>query len=293
MLEYYHRDRTQNQLSHEDALRDAITGVLMEPDFLYRLDLPDPQTASGARSRAVVLHTSTAVSSEPLSSYALASRLSYFLWASMPDEELLRHAAADDLQRPAVLLAQTRRMMKDARVRGLATEFTGNWLAFRQFETNNSVDRQRFPQFNNDLREAMFQEPIRFVEDTIQNNRSVLDLLYGNYTFVNPVLAKHYGMPGVEGDVRPLGARGRCRAIWTRRSAAHGGIHDAELARTANQPGEAWKLGGAKGARDPRSSASAGGSRTAERRVEVRSSRPRNAGPASGQSLLRRLPCAV
>ena len=145
LLAYYHQDRTQNQSSHEEALRDAITGVLMEPDFLYRLDMTDPQTASGARSHAVVLHTSTAVPSEPLSSYALASRLSYFLWASMPDEELLRHAAANDLQKPAVLLAQTRRMMKDARVRGLATEFTGNWLEFRLFETNNAVDRAALP----------------------------------------------------------------------------------------------------------------------------------------------------
>ena len=179
----------------------SITSVLMSPDFLYRLDMSNGLHGifCRARSHAVVLHTSTAVPSEPLSSYALASRLSYFLWASMPDEELLRHAAASDLQKPAVLLAQARRMLKDARVRGLATEFTGNWLAFRHFETNNSVDRERFPQFNNDLREAMFQEPIRYVEDTIQNNRSVLDLLYGNYTFVNPVLAKHYGMPGVAG----------------------------------------------------------------------------------------------
>ena len=200
-----------------------------------------------------------------MSSYALASRLSYFLWASMPDEELLRHAAANDLQKPAVLLAQARRMMKDSRVRGLATEFTGNWLAFRLFETNNAVDRQRFPQFNNDLREAMFQEPIRYVEDTIQNNRSVFDLLYGNYTFVNPVLAKHYGIPGVAGRRGPLGSRGRCREIWAGWSAAHVGIYDAELARTANQPGEAWKLGGAKGVGDPRSSSTAGGSRAAER----------------------------
>ena len=231
LLEYYHRDRTQNQLSHEEALRNAITGVLMEPDFLYRLDMTDPQTASGARSRAVVVHASTAVSSEPLSSYALASRLSYFLWASMPDEELLRHAAANDLQRPAVLLAQTRRMMKDARVRGLATEFTGNWLAFRLFETNNAVDRQRFPQFNNDLREAMFQEPIRYVEDTIQNDRSVLDLLYGNYTFVNPVLAKHYGIPGVEGDVNH----------WVRIDDAQqygrGGLLPMSVFMTQNSPG--------------------------------------------------------
>jgi Protein of unknown function (DUF1592)/Protein of unknown function (DUF1588)/Protein of unknown function (DUF1587)/Protein of unknown function (DUF1595)/Protein of unknown function (DUF1585) len=200
LLAYYHQARTQNQLSHEEALRDALTSVLMEPDFLYRLDISNGLMASEPRSHASVVHASTAVPAEPLSSYALASRLSYFLWASMPDEELLRHAAANDLQKPAVLLAQARRMMKDPRVSGLATEFTGNWLAFRLFETNNAVDRQRFPQFNNDLREAMFQEPIRYVEDTIQNNRSVLDLIYGNYTFVNPVLAKHYGIPGVEGD---------------------------------------------------------------------------------------------
>ena len=202
LLAYYHQDRTQNQLSHQAALRDAITSVLMEPDFLYRLDVAGGQMASssGLRSHTVALKTSTGVPSEPLSSYSLASRLSYFLWASMPDQELMRHAEANDLQKPAVLLAQARRMMKDPRVSGMATEFTGNWLNFRLFENDNAVDRQRFPQFNNDLREAMFQEPIHYVEDTIENNRSALDLIYGNYTFVNPVLAKHYGIPGVQGD---------------------------------------------------------------------------------------------
>ncbi len=149
----------------------------------------------------------------------------------MPDEELLRHAANNDLQKPAVLLAQARRMMKDARVRGLATEFTGNWLNFRLFESNNAVDRARFPQFNNDLREAMFQEPIRYVEDTIQNNRPVLDLLYGDYTFVNPVLAKHYGIPGVQGDLNH----------WVRVDDAHkygrGGILPMSVFMTQNSPG--------------------------------------------------------
>jgi Protein of unknown function (DUF1592)/Protein of unknown function (DUF1588)/Protein of unknown function (DUF1587)/Protein of unknown function (DUF1585)/Protein of unknown function (DUF1595) len=231
LLEDYHKDRTQNQLSHEDAVRGAITGVLMEPDFLYRLDMTDPQAPSGAGSHAVVLKTSTAVPAQPLSSYALASRLSYFLWASMPDEELLRHAAANDLQKPAVLLAQARRMMKDPRVSGLATEFTGNWLAFRLFETNNAVDRQRFPQFNNDLREAMFQEPIHYVEDTIQNNRSMLDLIYGNYTFVNPVLARHYGILGVEGDPNN----------WVRVDNAaqygRGGLLPMSVFMTQNSPG--------------------------------------------------------
>jgi hypothetical protein len=117
----------------------------------------------------------------------------------MPDKELLAHAAAGDLTRPDILIAQTRRMMKDERVRGLATEFGGNWLEFRRFESITSVDRGRFPTFDNDLREAMFQEPVRLIEDAIRTNRSVLDLVYGNYTFVNASLAKHYGMPALSG----------------------------------------------------------------------------------------------
>jgi hypothetical protein len=230
---YYHELRTKSQLSHEDAIRNLIVSVLMEPDFLYRLDVSaDQRTPSlGARSLPVALKTSTTVAAQPLSSYALASRLSYFLWSSMPDEELLRHAATNDLQKPAVLLAQAQRMLKDPRVRGLATEFTGNWLAFRLFETNNSVDRQRFPEFNNDLREAMFQEPIRYVEDAIQNNRSALDLLYGNYTFVNPVLAKHYGIPGIEGDLNN----------WVRvddaKQYGRGGLLPMSVFMTQNSPG--------------------------------------------------------
>jgi hypothetical protein len=232
LIAYYHTLRTKNELSHEDAMRDAAVSVLMSPDFLYRLDLSDLGTAaSGPIMRRVALKASAAPASEPLSGYDLASRLSYFLWSSMPDDELLRHAAAGDLRKPHVLLAQTRRMLKDARVRGLATEFTGNWLSFRQFETNNTVDRGRFPSFNNDLREAMFEEPIRFMEDTVANNRSVLDLVYGNYTFVNPVLAQHYGIPGVTGDPN----------AWVRVDDAarygRGGLLPMAVFLTQNSPG--------------------------------------------------------
>ena len=106
--------------------------------------------------------------SQPLSDYALASRLSYFLWSSMPDDELLAHAAAGDLHQPEVLVAQARRMLRDDRVRGLATEFAGNWLDFRRFEEHNGVDRERFPSFTNELRQAMFEEPIRFFVDLVQ-----------------------------------------------------------------------------------------------------------------------------
>jgi hypothetical protein len=199
ILAYYKKLRTENHISHEDAVRDSIVSILMSPDFLYRFDL-------AGQHKAVVASAQTAktggkaFNAAPLSDFSLASRLSYFLWASEPDAELLKHAASGDLHKPAVLTAETRRMLKDPRIKGLATEFTGNWLVFRQFETNNSVDRQRFPAFDDNLREAMFQEPIHFMQDAIQNDRSMLDVLYGKYTFVNPQLAKFYGMPDVAGD---------------------------------------------------------------------------------------------
>jgi hypothetical protein len=177
LLAFYRKLRQKDDLDHEEALRDTLVTVLMSPHFCYRFDL----AAAGAEVR-------------PLSGYALASRLSYFLWSSMPDAELLAHAAAADLHKPVVLKAQVRRMLQDPRVRGLATEFGGNWLDFRRFEEHNSVDRERFPSFTGELRQAMFEEPIRYFVDMAKRNRSVLDLLYGTDTFVNRPLAKHYGM---------------------------------------------------------------------------------------------------
>ena len=226
LLANYKQLRETKQLSHEDAIRDSLVYVLMAPDFLYRFDL---QSAKAPKLAQVA--TKKAYDAAALSDYSLANRLSYFLWASMPDAELLKHAAAGDLHQPKVLLAQTRRMLKDGRVKGLATEFTGNWLNFRLFQTNNSVDRQRFPAFDDDLREAMFQEPIRFMQDDIQNDRPVLDLIYGNYTLVNPQLAKFYGMPDVKGDAN----------TWVKVDNANaygrGGILPMAVFMTANSPG--------------------------------------------------------
>jgi hypothetical protein len=178
LLAFYRDLRKQDDPGHEEALRDALVSVLMSPHFCYRFDLPKPGAAA-----------------QPLADYALASRLSYFLWSSMPDAELLAHARAGDLHELKVLTAQVRRMVRDPRVRGLATEFGGNWLDFRRFEEHNSVDRERFPGFTNELRQAMFEEPIRYFLDVAQRDRSVFDLLYGKDTFVNPPLARHYGMP--------------------------------------------------------------------------------------------------
>ena len=198
MVAFYRKMRDTDQATHEDAIRESIVSVLMSPNFLYRIDMLDGVSSAASRGGARLLNASvTPNGSRALSGYALASRLSYFLWSSMPDDELMRHAAAGDLQRPDILLAQTRRMLKDDRVQAFATEFAGNWLDFRHFENFNSVDRERFPTFTNDLREAMYQEPVHFMQNMIQNNASVLDVLYGKYTFVNPVLAAHYGMPEI------------------------------------------------------------------------------------------------
>jgi Protein of unknown function (DUF1592)/Protein of unknown function (DUF1588)/Protein of unknown function (DUF1587)/Protein of unknown function (DUF1585)/Protein of unknown function (DUF1595) len=177
LLSFYRECRMKEAMSHEAAMRECVVSVLMSPDTTYRIDLAD----AGKEIR-------------PLSDYDLASRLSYFLWSSIPDDELLAHAAKGDLHEPQVIAAQAQRMMKDPRSRALAVEFGGNWLDFRRFENIGTVDLQRYPNFTGDLRAAMFEEPVRFLFDVFQADRPVLDLLYANDTFVNPVLAKHYGM---------------------------------------------------------------------------------------------------
>ena len=217
VIGYYHSLREKEGLTHEEAIRDSIVRVLMSPQFCYRVDLVEASAGNRQGSTA------------PLSEYALASRLSYFLWSSMPDDDLLARAAAGDLRRPEVLAAQARRMLKDERARGLAVEFGGNWLDFRRFEELNTVDRDRFPSFTNELREAMFEEPARFIENMIHNDLPVLDLLYADYTFVNPVLARHYGMPqpasGVWVRVDEAGKYGR------------GGVLPMAAFLTENAPG--------------------------------------------------------
>jgi hypothetical protein len=215
LLAFYHSLRDQH-LSHEEAIRDAVVSVLMSPHFSYRVDTLTDDKAS---ARDV----------QPLSNYELANRLSYFLWSSMPDEELMKHAAAGDLQKPAVIAAQARRMMQHGHVRHMATEFAGNWLDIRRFEEHNAVDRERFPVFTSELREAMFEEPIRLVQNVVQRDGSVLDFLYGNYTFVNPVLARHYGMPEP-----PQGTWAR---VDEAQKYARGGLLPMSVFLTKNAPG--------------------------------------------------------
>jgi hypothetical protein len=230
---FYRTLRDKSGLKHEEAMRDLIVNVLMSPHFNYRVNAsafaPAAQTASASAQRATA--DKPADKAAPLSDHALASRLSYFLWSSMPDAELSARAAAGELRNEAVLVAEVRRMLKDERSKRFATEFGGNWLDFRRFDEHNAVDRERFPEFSNELRQAMFEEPIRFISDVVRNDRSVLDMLYGNYTFVNPVLAKHYGMP------RVYGAASNWVRIDNAREYERGGLLPMAAFLTQNAPG--------------------------------------------------------
>ncbi len=198
--------RTKDGLSHEDAIRDSVIRILLSPRFLYRVDLDADIDAmiQGENGFALTstlqqkLRTAPKQTQAPLNDFALASKLSYFLWSSMPDAELMKLAAAGKLHEPAILAAQTKRMVKDPRIKALAVEFGGNWLDIRRFEEHSAVDRERFPAFDDNLRQAMFDEPVRFIMDGLQTNSSVLDWLYGKHTFVNGPLAKHYGMTDIK-----------------------------------------------------------------------------------------------
>ena len=194
---FFHKLSGQPQFGIEQAVRASIVRILASPHFCYRIDPPAPGQ-----------------SVQPLSDLALASRLSYFLWSSMPDDELRSVAKAGQLHNEAVLLAQTRRMLKDPKVSGFALEFFGPWLRYRDFLEQASVSREAFPAFDDALKQSMFEEPTRLATLLIQQDRRVTDLLNGDTTLVNKRLAQHYGLPftGPEGswsEVSGLHQQGR------------------------------------------------------------------------------------
>lgn len=171
-------------IPHTEAIRLLIARVLTSPDFLYRREFP-------------------AIGSQPteVTDPELASRLSYFLWSTLPDAELRQLADANQLTASPDnqhLLQQTRRLLKDQRTRRLAIHFACQWLHVRDFDQNNDKNEALYPEFA-DLRGAMYEETVRFFEDMFRNNGSLLDLLNADHTFLNAALAKHYGVEGVNG----------------------------------------------------------------------------------------------
>src|SRR5213078_3491702 len=127
------------------------------------------------------------------------TRLSYFLWSTIPDEELRQTATTGRLRDPKMLAAQTSRMLKDERVRALAIEFGTQWIHVRGFDEFKEKNEKLFPTFDEKLRAAIYEESILFFKDLFQNDQPVTRLLDADYTFVNETLAKHYAIPGVSG----------------------------------------------------------------------------------------------
>jgi hypothetical protein len=172
--------------------------MLVSPAFLFRVEEDPPNTAPGTPY--------------PVDNWALASRLSFFLWSSIPDDRLLDLAERGQLREPGVLDAEVRRMLADDKAAALVTNFAGQWLYLRNIPAM-LPDRRLFPDFDDNLRRAFRQETERFVQDIIRKDASVLDFLTANYTFVNERLARHYRLPGVYGDhfrriTLPDGTRG-------------------------------------------------------------------------------------
>ncbi len=166
----------------DDAVRFALRAVLVSPDFLFRIEPPRGEKAS------------------PVSDYELASRLSYFLWSSMPDDELFRVTHAGTLRRPAVLEAQVRRMLGDPKARAFAENFAGQWLRVDELRTSAEPDAKVFPDYTPALRDAMLAEPVEFFHALVRENGSLLRVLDADYTYANEPLARLYGLDGVKGD---------------------------------------------------------------------------------------------
>ncbi len=182
-LAVYRESRKEG--SFEDAIEMALSAVLVNPRFLFRIERDPAGVAPGVAYR--------------VSDVELASRLSFFLWSSIPDEELLSLAEQGKLRQPAILEQQTRRMLLDKRSGSLVRNFAGQWLYLRNLDAI-TPDARRFPDFDDNLRQAFREETERFVESVLREDRSVLDLLKADYTYLNERLARHYGIPHVYGS---------------------------------------------------------------------------------------------
>ncbi|MFN0104689.1 MAG: DUF1592 domain-containing protein [Bryobacteraceae bacterium] len=164
--------------SLEQGIQYSLQAMLVSPNFLFRIEPPAPSATP-----------------RKLTNPELASRLSYFLWSSMPDDELTRA----DLQNPAALRAQVRRLLADPKAAAFVDNFGGQWLQLRNLESHKP-DPQKFPQFNDALGAAMLQETRRFFKGILKEDRSILEFIDADYTYLNERLAAHYGIPGVTGD---------------------------------------------------------------------------------------------
>lgn len=181
-LQFFREARDEN--GFEAGIEGALTAVLVSPRFLIRVEEDPVGLAAGSVYR--------------VSDLELASRMAFFIWSSLPDDELIAAAVRGDLRQPKLLEAQVRRMLADGRSGSLVTNFASQWLYLRKLEAA-TPDLRLFPDFDDNLRQALRQETELFFESILREDRSVTDLLSADYTFLNERLAKHYGIPHIYG----------------------------------------------------------------------------------------------
>ena len=182
-MAFYREGKSERDF--DAGIGKALSAVLINPEFLFRVEADPDKTTAGAAYR--------------ISDLELASRVSFFLWSSLPDDALLDSAIRGDLRRPDVLDRHVRRMLADPRSYNLASNFAGQWLRVRNL-TSVDPNVRLYPDFDDNLRQAFRQETELFVDSVVREDRSVLDLLRADYTFLNERLAKHYGIPNVYGS---------------------------------------------------------------------------------------------
>ena len=183
LLSFYRAGRVES--GFDTGIRRALENILVDPEFLFRIERDPVDVAPSTAYR--------------LSDLELASRLSFFLWSSIPDDQLVDLATREQLSEPAVLEQQVRRMLADPRSTALMTNFATQWLHVRNMRVV-SPDVNQFPEFDDNLREAFQRETELFLESQLREDRSVVELLTANHTFVNERLARHYGIPDVYGS---------------------------------------------------------------------------------------------
>ncbi|MBC8066419.1 MAG: DUF1592 domain-containing protein, partial [Chlorobia bacterium] len=167
----------------ERGIQLGVQAILVSPNFLFRAEIDPKTNPTAARN---------------LNGYELATRLSYFLWSSMPDDRLFALAADGSLSKPGVMQQEVRRMLKDPKSKALADNFASQWLTLRKLSIINP-DPKQFPKFTNELKSAMVEETKSFFNAVVSGDRSVLDFIDGKFTYINGPLAQHYGIPNVVG----------------------------------------------------------------------------------------------
>jgi hypothetical protein len=201
LMAFYQSGRAERDFDF--GIEKALRAMLVSPDFLFRIEQdPRPGVPGGAAPRAALKPVNDAAISPGsvyrISDYELASRLSFFLWSSVPDDQLLDLAEKGKLKDPVVLERQVRRLLDDPRSDSLVSNFAGQWLYIRNL-AQQKPDPDAFPEFDESLRQAFRQETELFFQNILREDCSVMDLLDANYTFLNQRLAEHYGIPNIYG----------------------------------------------------------------------------------------------